>query len=145
MARWELANAHYLKVEEPCEWEHNETNLVTGKANRQRFPVPMYLEKGTNVCHGRGSRGDVTFIGDPTPDMIPLDDEAQTISDSFQQHWSFKPDSVGEEYSQSLIKEMADKMTQPVQIEGIAELVTAVGAMTKQNQEIINGLAGRRL
>ena len=145
MARWELMTDHYSNTEEGAEWEHNETDLVTGKANRKRFPVPTYLPKGTIVCRGRGQRGDIAILGDPTPDMVPLDDEAEAISATFHEHWAYKPDTVARDYSQSLIADMADRMTQPVKIEGLEELVASVGTMAKQNQELIDGLVRRKL
>src|SRR5215471_7733981 len=41
-----------------------------------------------NVTNGgTHEANDVVFVGDPGPDMIPLDDEAKAISASFSKKW----------------------------------------------------------
>lgn len=96
MARWSLMNAHYLNVP-GTEWEYKETT-DSGKQGRKIFPVPLHLDPNNPrdhnypgeiiVCHeGKGQPKDIVFVGPPTPDMTPLDDEAQAISDSMQPAW----------------------------------------------------------
>lgn len=143
--RWELMTDHYIDTDQKCEWEHNETDLQTGRALRKRYPVPTYLDKGTIVCQaGKGQRGDVTILGDPTPDMMPLDDEARDLSATFEGRWAYKPDTAEIPYSQSVNNTLADKFA-PVEVKGLEELVVAVGAMAKQNQEVLSELSKRRL
>lgn len=99
MARWSLTQKHYIMVPD-TEWEHKETDRDTGKSVRKSFPVPRYLDpadpgdwthrdlEAIIVCYeGKGQPKDIVFIGDPTPDMAPLDDEAQAISDSVAHKW----------------------------------------------------------
>lgn len=135
--RWELMADHYLKVPN-CEWELTETDIQTGRSKRQRFPVPEYLTKGTIVCHENlGQRGDQTFFGDPTPDMVPLDDEAQALTDSFTNHWRYKPEAGEVSASQSIFANMAEAMTRPVEVAGLTELVAGLTAQTKSNQDLV--------
>ena len=56
------------------------------------------------VCQpGKGQPGDIEFLGDPTPDMIPMDEEAEEISRGFADHWAWKPDTAEPNYSQSIV------------------------------------------
>src|SRR5260370_20903891 len=92
MARWKLVTEHYLNVP-GTEWEYKETSRETGRQVRRVFPVPLHLDPNENniadhnypgeiiVCHvGKGQGRDIEFVGPPTPDMQPLDDEAKAIS-----------------------------------------------------------------
>lgn len=111
MARWRLINAHYLNVEsyfgQPVEWEYKETDRNTGRANRKMFPVPLHLdpnqpgdcnypEEGSIiVCHkGKGLPRDIVFLSEPTPEMEPLDEEAEAISVSLRQKWEHPIESL---------------------------------------------------
>src|SRR6266702_3700395 len=134
MARWKLATAHYLNCPD-TEWEHNETDLITGKALRKRYVVPKYLnpvdpgdcnrDGDCVVCYeGKGLPRDHVFLGDPTPDMIPLDEEAENISATYQERWAYKPDTTEANFSQSIIDRWNAK-PEPVQVEGLPELVAA--------------------
>ena len=163
MARWKLSCPHYLNCRD-SEWEYSENNRTTGRPMRKKFPVPHYLDPRdpgdwTNkwgnadnsegeivVCwEGKGQDRDITFYGDPTPDMIPVDDEAAVISATFADRWRYKPDSAEISYSQALVDEfqteLADKMSKPVEIPGLQELVAAIATMATQNQEILKTIA----
>jgi hypothetical protein len=155
MARWKLVNAHHLNCD--AEWEYQEIDRTTGKQVRKRFPVPRFLnpfdpqdwnyhwgnkdnEDGEIiVCYeGKGEPKDIIFRGDPTPDMVPQDDEAKVISASFEKRWSYKPETdVPGGYSQSMIDkfqhEMAESRSKPAEIPGLSDLVTAI---TKQSENI---------
>ena len=144
MARWKLINSHYLNV--PGEkWEYKELDRNTGRERRIQIDVPRLLDPNdpgcwTNrwgnkdnadgeivVCHaGKGDSHDIIFIGDPTPDMIPVDDEAKEISNSFAEHWRYKPDNADISFSQSLVDkfqiEMEAVAAKPVEIPGMADL-----------------------
>lgn len=156
MARWKLATAHYLNVPGE-EWEYTENDRKTGRPKRFKFPVPRHLDINDPTCwtnrwgnkdnedgeiivcwEGKGDSSDIVFLGDPTPDMIPVDDEAREISAMFEARWKHKPESSGD-YSQSLIDrfqiEMADIKSKPVEVPGLAELTKAIGALVEQNQE----------
>ena len=168
MARWKLINAHYLMTIDPAEWEYTETSRTTGKQVRKKFHIPRLLDPSdpgdwTNrwgnkdnaegevvVClPDKGQPGDVEFLGDPTPDMSPIDDEAKEISASFAVRWSYKPDS-DQSYSQSLVDkfqvEMAELKTKapPLEIPGLADLVAAISQQTKATSEAIAALGAPR-
>lgn len=104
MARWKLMNPHYLNIldpdtGEPTKWEYSESDRTTGKARRKTYHVPQLLDpKDPSLCNregdivvcveGKGIAGDIVFFGSPTPDMEPLDEEAETISDSLKSKWA---------------------------------------------------------
>jgi len=108
MARWRLITGHYLNVlvdGEPIEWEYKEVDRTTGKQARKIFPVPMLMDPNDPadcnypgeivVCHeGKGQRQDIIFVGDPTPDMEPYDEEAEAISASLRQSWEHPIESL---------------------------------------------------
>ena len=151
MARWKLACPHYINVP-GTEWEYNETK--NGKVARKRFTVPRFLDTAepsdwTNkwgsrddeegeivVCHeGKGAAGDIPFLGDPTPDMIPIDDEAKAISKSFETRWSYRPETAEVDFSQSLVdrfeEAMSDIQAKPAEVPGMADLVANLAALTQ--------------
>lgn len=88
MAKWELTDNHYIHGHYPGEdktsWQFEETNRDTGRVARKLFTVPAYLEKGIVVSQGERNPREFEFVGPPTPEMLPLDDEAQAISDKEQ-------------------------------------------------------------
>lgn len=105
--RWRLVTGHYLKVPElpdgtHVEWEHKETNRANGRTVRKLFPVPILLDPNDPADHNHPGevivahevegahnvRNDYIFIGDPTPDMEPLNDEAEAISESLKSTWA---------------------------------------------------------
>ena len=111
--RWSLRNAHYIKVQElpdgtRVEWEHKETARETGRTVRKLFAVPMLLDpKEPADCNYPGEvivahavegchnlRADYIFLGEPTPEMEPLNDEARAISDSLQKKWQHPIDTL---------------------------------------------------
>ena len=151
MARWKLACPHYINSP-GVEWEYNETK--NGKVNRRRFVVPRYLNTADPgdwtkkwgskddedgeiiVCHqGKGDPSDIVFIGDPTPDMIPVDDEARAISKSFESRWAYKPESAEVDFSQSLVDKfeeaMAVSQSKQAEIPGMSDLVGALTSLTQ--------------
>lgn len=121
MARWKLMTPHYLNVKEldgePVEFIYQEQDLTTMRNRRKSFKVPLLLDPkdpsyvndpnyGIVVSDGKNAMlRDYIFLGDPTPDMEPLDDEAREISDRFKEKWINPIDSLpgNGDYSQSLI------------------------------------------
>jgi hypothetical protein len=92
MARWKLNGKHYLNVP-GTEWEYKEQDLQTQEEVRHRMAVPRWLDpddpktrKNVNgdviVCYEDSKQAptDYVFIGACTPDMIPLDEEAEELS-----------------------------------------------------------------
>lgn len=164
--RWKLAVPHYLNVD-GAKWEYQEVNRTNGKTMRLQVPVPTLLDPRdpADFTHkwGLGQEGegevivslgpssdpkDIIFTGDPTPDMIPLDDEAKALSASFAERWRYKPDSeVPGTFSQSLIDRfqatMAETASKPAQIEGLDELIKTMAAVVQSNQELTSRLVRR--
>lgn len=162
--RWRLTAAHYLKVP-GTEWEHKETSRETGKQARRVFPVPALLNPDDPadcnypgeiiVCHeGKGQGRDITFEGEPTPDMEPLDDEAKKLSAELAPKWQHPIDTLpgnGQDYSQMLIKMFEKQMLQaqaanPVSLAGVdpskfEELQKQVQQLVQQNAQLVAQLA----
>jgi len=167
MARWKLIASHYLNVADE-EWEYTEQSRGNGRTIRKKFKVPRHLDvndpgcwterwgpKGDeegciNVClEGKGNPGDITFFGDPTPEMLPLDEEAEAISASFESKWKYRPEEFKDGYSQSLVEKFqgelaaAQAKTAPVEIPGLADLTSMIGELVKQNQQVIESSSRR--
>lgn len=165
MARWRLVASHYLNVP-GSEWEYKEVDRSTGRQKRTTFPVPQHLNPDEPsdwnyvygkdsgeiiVAHaGKNEPKDIIFTGAPTPDMVPLDDEAKEISARFASVWKHPIESLSGSYAEELLKDMGKEMddlrgsqNKPAAIEGMTELLTAMTTMMKQNQELISALALR--
>lgn len=106
MARWSLRNPHYLNVP-GNEWMHEESDRETGRRNRKIYTVPQMLDPNNPqdqnyrelgqivVCHeGKGEPRDIIFVGEPTPDMEPLDEEAESISEGLRMKWEHPIDTL---------------------------------------------------
>lgn len=154
MARWKLMVNHYLNVP-GNKWEYMEvarSGPKTGRQIRKEFDVPRFLdindpqdwtnrwgnkdnEDGEIIVGytGKCEPNDVVFVGDPSPDMEPVDDEAKAISATFQKRWATKPDFMPGEYSQSLVDkfqvDLAEMQSKPVEVPGLNDLVAAIGAL----------------
>lgn len=162
MARWKLMASHYLNVPDN-EWEYQET--INGKAARKRFPVPLLLniqdqshwnvKDGIIVCHeGKGMPEDQIFIGDPTPDMLPIDAEAKAISATFADKWKHPIDSLETTFSQSLLTNFEQQLAkllkaatgdQSVSLNGVSKddfeaLKAQVVKLSQRNEELENAV-----
>lgn len=132
MARWRLTDKHYLSTlsdgKPGAEWMYEETSPTTAKKARKLFPVPQFLDPEDVTCHnylgdiivcheGKGQSRDIVMVGPPTPDMEPLDDEAQAITDKARPTWIHPIESLpGQQgYSQSMLdtltRQLAEAMT----------------------------------
>ena len=80
---------------------------------------------------------DLIFVGAPTPGMEPIDAEAKEIMKDFKWADPMKDKYFGMTYAERLI---FDKVTNAGQ-EPLTEVVKAMEAMMKQNQELIALLA----
>lgn len=170
MARWKLVTSHYLNCVEETKWEYKEVDRATGRERRKQLTVPRFidindpgdwttswgprdaLEGEVIVClPGKGQPKDIEFLGDPTPDMIPLDDEAKELSATFEDHWRYKPESADISFSQSMVEgfnaEQAEIQSRPtiVEVPGMAEMVAAVASLAAQNTELMKELTRRKL
>lgn len=169
MARWQLTEPHYLNVP-GTKWEMQITDRVTGRPKRTVFNVPLHLDPniesdwnytdriGNNiadgkiiVCHeGKGEDRDIIFIGDPTPGMLPIDDEAREISARFP----WKPTqgldeaSQAESFQQQLLvslSNMKDQVSAAPKVEGMSELMKAMADMMKMQSELLGALTGKKV
>jgi|SRR5215470_4687491 len=129
MARWALKDKHYLNVP-GTEWEYKETDRDTGRQRRMVLAVPLYLDPKDNadwndkvnemiVVSNKFDPAhphDHVFIGNPTPDMEPLDDEAHAITEDFISRgvWIHPIDSLNMSYSQSVLSSLELQIVQAV-------------------------------
>lgn len=124
MARWLLTQPHYLNIP-GTKWRYDEVSQATGEMVSQEFAVPRLLDpnnprdcrspEGCVVTTGTPSRGDWAFIGEPTPDMDPLDDEAEAISLSLRPKWQHPIESLpanGEGFSTAILALLEKQLTE---------------------------------
>lgn len=178
MARWRLTQPHYLNVlidGEPAQWEYKEVNRTSGKAARKVYNVPMLLDPREPsdhnhpgeiiVAQGKNQNPkDIIFMGEPTPDMEPLDDDAQAITDKYKGKWSHPIESLpADGYAGAMFvdfqRQIAELLARvptaaaasPVSAAGVdpadfAKLQEQVAELMAQNQELKAAAAkpGRR-
>lgn len=178
MARWQLTEPHYLNVP-GTKWEYKETDRNTGKQKTATLPVPSYLDPrdpgdfnyseksggfqaeqgfqvydsfGIVVCYaGKGQGRDIIFEGPPTPGMLPLDKEAQEITNKHKGSWNHPIEDLPGSYSDSLLADLqgqlADAMSKAPQKsdDKIDRLVEAMAMMADQNSKLISALSSRRV
>ena len=167
MARWKLATSHYLNTVKPVKWRYSETDRSSGENLEREYIVPKFLDimdprcwtnrlvagaqvggSVTNigaegeivVCQpGKGQPGDTEFLGDPTPDMIPMDEEAEQISAGFADHWAWKPDAAEPIYSQSIVDRHgeAEAHQSEVKIAGLDNLVAAMEVQSRMMADML--------
>lgn len=168
MARWRLTAAHYLNVP-GTEYEYKETDRNTGKQARKVFLVPALLNPDDPsdcnypgeiiVCvEGKGQGRDIVFTGPPTPDMEPLDDEAEAISASHRPAWQHPIDSlpVNGDYSAQLFAMLEKQMSaalkgkpapnasaKGVDTEAFAKLQEQVASLIEQNAKLLEQLTAK--
>ena len=129
MARWRLTAKHYIHVErngEPTQWEWKETNRDTGRINRKKYLVPMYLDPDSPqdqnypgdiiVAYRKGSQSKDLIVADdfaPTYDMEPLDDEAAVLSAKLQgkgDPFADLPTRGTESYGERLLVKLSEQL-----------------------------------
>jgi hypothetical protein len=106
-----------------------------------------------HVCYeGKGLPTDIVFEGNPTPGMLPLDEEARDISAQFS--WT-PTEGIDEEsqrksfyarLSDTMINQLTDlKATTAMtpQTQGLDKLLEAMAALMAQNQQILTMLLGK--
>jgi hypothetical protein len=91
MARFRLTAPHYIRLAEPTYWEAKEQDNTTNRMVRKQYEVPSYLNsEDLSSCNYPGEiivstkkdpayPRDFVFLGPPTRDMEPLDDEAKKM------------------------------------------------------------------
>lgn len=165
MARWRLNSPHYLNVKEldgePVEFRYTEQSLQTMRNRSRAFPVPLYLdpkdptlinsEDGIVVSDGNhpGPK-DYIFLGDPTPEMMPIDDEAEKITEKHRSKWINPVETfgLGQDYSQSLLSALERQIeainrvapgAQPIQVDQdkLNKVLERLAALEAQNAELL--------
>lgn len=165
MARWRLTNKHYINVP-GTEWEYEEVSRETGKRARKRFAVPLFLNPDDpSDCNYSGEiivayedkkheRKDILFLGDPTPDMEAIDEEAEAISLTFKDRWSHPIESLPSngDFSQSLLTVLQRQLDEALRKNPLmptnasedqvgkgafAELQAQVNQLMEQNAELM--------
>lgn len=163
MARWKLMTPHYLNLENRAEWEYTELDRATGKQKKKKFLVPTLLDPNDpadwNIHEGRdggyivvsndGAENAIQFIGDPTPDMMPLDASAKAVSKTYEGRWNASAEFAEGPYGNKLVdwfeSEISRLQSQPakVEIDGMSEMLAAMAGMMKQNQEIMQAMLSK--
>lgn len=149
MARWSLRNPHYLNVP-GNEWMQEETDRETGKRARKLYTVPQLLDPNNPqdqnyrelgqviVCHeSKGQGRDIVFVGEPTPEMEPLDDEAEQISKSLQSKWEHPIETLPanggmNEAESAFMKHLMESFSKNAQPQNTSVLEGEVEALKKQ-------------
>jgi len=170
MPRFRLRCGHYLNIidnysNEQVEWIYEETDRTTGRTNRKKYHVPMLLDAETIVTTKRNTAfpNDTVFFGDPTPDMEPLDEEAEALIESLKSKWIHPIDTLPvnggmNEQEKAFMATMMESFAkqvgaalpaQPVAATGVSlEEFNAVKAQLEEMKELLQAptaAAGRRL
>jgi hypothetical protein len=117
--------AHYINVP-GTEWEYKESDRETNRSVRRVYQVPLYLDPKDAADFTDRSNGwvvvshkfdkanprDIVFVGPPTPNMEPIDDEAEQISQRYIDSgaWKHPIESLNMTYSQSILSEFEQKL-----------------------------------
>lgn len=162
MARWKVTAKHYIHAEQygqPTEWERQETNVDTGRMFRKTFKVPLYIDPDDRFCinqqegfcvvarKGSEKPGDIVFFGAPTPDMEPLDAEAQAETDEIKHKWinpieGLDP-QIGQEFGKQLLEMLNKQLDQAsaVSLKKVAPSeIDDLKTLILRQQEQINAL-----
>ncbi len=145
MAKWRLTDNHYLNGHYPGEektlWERVETNIATGRAMRKQLEVPAYLDKDTIVCQGERHPQHFEFVGPPTPEMEPLDDEAEAISEKHRKNWIHPIEglpSTGGGFNEALLEKFAAQLGEMMNRQPLtAQAPAAVGMVSRAEFELL--------
>lgn len=178
MAIWKLTEPHYLNVP-GTEWEQVTTDRITQRPVRKKFPVPLHLdpriESDWNYdaeCERPARQGDMDgsivvankahpkyprayiFVGDPTPGMLPLDDEAKEISGKFSWTPTREVDfgfgnevaSVQANVLNGLIKQLAEATVRgtPAAPAGFEKFMEAMAVMMQQQNQLLAAILGKQ-
>lgn len=114
VARWRLMGPHYLSVVDN-KWEYSELDQITGRALRKQYDVPRLFDpKDGSDCNYPGeiivsnapNNRDYQFFGSPTPDMEPLNEAAEAISEAEKHKWIHPIESLpGQDFGEALLEQ----------------------------------------
>lgn len=170
MARWKLTEPHYLCVPGTF-WEQVTTDRITQRPIRKQYPVPLHVDPRIDsdwthkdplnpmdgwivVClAGKGEPRDIVIDQEPTPGMLPLDDEAREISakytwtpnDRVLDDFNMDQSSNQAKILNSLTKQLADAIVSgqaasAVQSPAMGQFMEGMMVMMKQQSEILERL-----
>jgi hypothetical protein len=121
MAKWRLTGKHYLACP-GTKWTHKETSRDSGEEISIDYPVPRYLDPDDPRFQNRDGECIVTnvqkdgsiyaatrcyyFIGPPTPEMEPLDEEATKLTEAERPKWQHPIENMEGNYSASLLSDL---------------------------------------
>jgi hypothetical protein len=153
-------------------WEYSEVDRTTGRPKRTQFDVPrlinpedpgdwnyVYSKDGFGkpdtgeiiIAQGDHEPKDILFEGDPTPDMVPLDDAAKKISAAHAHKWKYPAEKLEGSYADAMMRDLTEQVNEvreksaAAPAEGMTELLTAMTAMMKQNQDILSALVASKV
>lgn len=173
MARWRLTAKHYLNVP-GTEWEYVEISRDSGKQARVRHQVCMFLDPDSPAdqnypgeiivanAPSKQYKRDIVFTGPPTPDMEPLDEEAEKITEELKPKWNHPIegfDSDQGNYSQKLYEVMQKQLDLAIKSSGgvpkmenvsintkdFEAIKKQVAELTKQNAELLAKLTEKKI
>lgn len=146
MARWRLTQKHYINVA-GTEWEYKEiTN--SGRQVKKVFEVPLYLDPDSPADHnypgeiiisnGKGALPkDHIYTGPPGPDMAPLDEEAQALSDAESPKWVHPIEGLDADLGAFKASQQASGMVPKAEFDTLKALVEQLAA---QNTALLGKL-----
>lgn len=170
MAIWRLRAPHYLNIP-GTKYIRQETDLQTGEAVYHTFDVPRLLDPEDKKRSANSEDGGclVTnkaadkrlnkrlwlFVGSPTPDMEPEDEEAEAISASLRPQWTMPLDgdltidptvtmaaAIGRALADQLSTLQMGGVARPQGgDEGMAALMAKVEALTNEVMRLKSGEA----
>lgn len=157
VARWRLTAPHYLKVP-GTEWEHKETDRETQRAVRKMYPVPLLLDPklptdwnypGEIIVSNGPYNRDIVFEGAPTPDMEPLNDAAEAITNAEKPKWQHPIESLasnGQQYADVIFEKLSRQLEALITKQGLPQVATtSVGQVSMEQfaelQKMVEQLA----
>jgi hypothetical protein len=129
-----------LNPEDPGDWNYIYSKDGFGKPDTGEIIV----------AQGAHEPKDYVFEGDITPDMVPLDDEAKKISAASAHKWKYAAENLNGTYADEMMKDLSEAVDEirsksvSAPAEGMTELLTAMTAMMKQNQDILAALVAAK-
>lgn len=141
-ARYRLKDKHYINVP-GTEWEQRELNTTTKKQVRKVYEVPAYLDPdaqsdwnypGVIIVASEVNEmypNDIIFLGDPTPDMEPLNPAAKERVRQVKDKWVHPINTLSGTYGEGMLADL-QRMLATRQQETGAKPNVLVDQLTKQ-------------
>lgn len=173
MPRWRLTEPHHLNVPE-CFWEQTETDRDTGRKKIRKHLVPMYLDPNDPSCWTertgldirmggnqqadgaififqgeRTNPRDLEFIGEVTPGMEPLDDEAKKITEATCEKYGWLKPKDERSFADTMLEKLADRSNYidpsiSAMQEQIRDMMQIMVKFTEQNVSLMQAIAAKQ-